>query len=178
MNTVGIPIFGNKAVKELFPYVRLLPPNRTAEVGGGWKVIPFNVPHTHADGAECQNYAYLIKKDGITLLYATDYQYIGNNGKEYSFKSFNVNHFLIAINYTELEDDGQGNIHHVLEGHSSLDTALEFLKVNVTDECRSILACHVSERNADELKIIEGLVNTAPRVRNIAICKKGITYSL
>lgn len=97
---------------------------------------------------------------------------------KFRLTKFNINHFLIAVNYTDLEDDGHGGIHHVLQGHSSLDTALEFLRVNVTDSCRSVIACHISERNADELKIIEGLVNTVPRVKTITIAKKGITYEL
>lgn len=140
---------------------------------GGWKVIPFEVPHTHVDGTSCQNYAYIIERNNEKILYLTDFMFC-----QFILTKFNINHFLIAVNYTDLEDDGHGGIHHVLQGHSSLDTALEFLRVNVTDNCRSVIACHISERNADELKIIEGLVNTVPRVKTIAIAKKGITYEL
>lgn len=169
----GIPIFGNLSTKEKFHCVRTLATGRRVDVGNGWYVIPFEVPHTHGDGTACQNYAYLIERNCERILYMTDWEYC-----KYRLSKFNINHFLIAINYTDLEDDGQGGIHHVMQGHSSLDTALEFLRVNVTDNCRSVIACHVSERNGDELKIMEGLVNTAPTVRTLAVAKKGTTYQL
>lgn len=156
----GIPVYSDLA-------------NNNRHIISGVGVIPFDVPHTNNDGTDCPCKAYLIEADGERLLYMTDWMYC-----RYRLTKFNINHFLIAINYTDLEDDGQGGIHHVMQGHSSLDTVLEFLRVNVTDSCRSVIACHVSERNGDELKIMEGLVNTVPRVRTIGIAKKGITYEL
>lgn len=115
----------------------------------------------------------------MTFLYATDFQYIGNNGKEYSFKSFNINHFLIAVNYTDLDDeDKSGKISHVVRGHSSLETVKEFLKTSMTDACKTVIACHLSSRNADESKIVRELTELVPETVNVVIAKKGMTLTL
>lgn len=173
LKTAGIPIFSNGSVKEKFPYVRVLPKARSADVGG-WKVIPFEVPHTNSDGSDCQNYAYLIEKSGERLLYLTDWMYC-----PYNLSRFGINHFLIAINYTELEEeDEDSKIRHVVKGHSSIDTAIEFLKVSMTDACKNIIACHLSQRNACQKRILFDLVEIAPETVNVAIARKGETYKL
>ena len=173
LKTTNIPIYGNKSVHEKFPGVHVLDTRHRTSLDGEWDVIPFEVPHTHSDGTECQNYAYLIDRLGERLLYMTDWMFC-----RYDLSPFNINHFLIAINYTELDAEEAGKNNHVLHGHSSLETALEFLKTSMTDACRSIIACHLSQRNCDELKVMEGLVNTAPTVRTLAVAKKGIRYTL
>lgn len=170
----GIPIFGNPSTQKKFSCVHTtVLPNRRTEVGDAWYIIPFEVPHTNSDGTECQNYAYLIEKCGERFLYMTDWMYC-----PYNLKPFNINHFLIAVNYTDLEDNESGKINHVLRGHSSLETVKGFLKASMTDACRSIIACHLSSRNADELKVMETLIEIAPTVRNLYIAKKGTTYIL
>ena len=173
LKTTGIPIFSNGSVKEKFPYVRVLPKARSADVGG-WKVIPFEVPHTNSDGTDCQNYAYLIEKSGERLLYLTDWMYC-----PYNLSRFDINHFLIAINYTELEEeDEDSKIRHVVKGHSSIDTAIEFLKVSMTDACKNIIACHLSQRNACQKRILLDLAEIAPATVNIAIARKGLSFEL
>lgn len=153
--------------------MRELPKARSADVGG-WKAIPFEVPHTNGDGTECQCYAYLIERNAERLLYMTDWMYC-----LYNLSKFNINHFLIAVNYTDLdEEDRSGKISHVVRGHSSLETVKGFLEASMTDACRSIVCCHLSSRNADELKIMESLIEIAPTVRNLYIAKKGMTYDL
>ena len=168
----GIDVYSNQEVADAIRGVKCLK-EKSAVRMCGWKVIPFIVPHTHNTGEECLNYAYLIEKDGEKLLYMTDWMFC-----RYDLSSFDINHFLIAINYTELDAEEAGKNNHVLHGHSSLETALEFLKTSMTDACRSIIACHLSQRNCDELKVMEGLVNTAPTVRTLAVAKKGIRYTL
>lgn len=168
----GIDVYSNQEVADKIRGVKCLKEKSAVRICG-WKVISFIVSHTHNTGEECLNYAYLIEKDGEKLLYMTDWMFC-----RYDLSPFNINHFLIAINYTELDAEEAGKNNHVLHGHSSLETALEFLKTSMTDSCRSIVACHLSERNADELKIMEGLVTTAPTVRTLAIAKKGMRYAL
>ena len=168
----GIDVYSNQEVADKIRGVKCLK-EKSAVRMCGWKVIPFIVPHTHNTGEECLNYAYLIEKDGEKLLYMTDWMFC-----RYDLSPININHFLIAINYTELDVEEAGKNNHVLHGHSSLETALEFLKTSMTDACRSIIACHLSQRNCDELKVMEGLVNTAPTVRTLAVAKKGIRYTL
>lgn len=174
LNTAGIPIFGNKAVKEKFPYVRELPTGKSAEIGNGWKVLPFNVPHTNGDSTDCENYAYIIMRNGEKLLYMTDWMYCS-----FRLQKFNINHFLIAVNYTDLdEEDEDGKIVHVVKGHSSLETAVGFLKASMTDSCRNIICCHVSHRNADEEKILREITEIVPETVNVAIARKGLSIEL
>lgn len=139
---------------------------------GKWKVIPFTVPHTHNTGDPCENYAYIIANNGEKLLYMTDFMY-----SPYNLSKHNINHFLIAVNYTDLEDDNQGKISHVARGHSSLETVKDFLRISMTDKCKNILACHLSSRNADVRKILTELTELAPNA-NVCIAKKGISLEL
>lgn len=169
----GIPVFGNSAVKEKYHCVRTVPTGRTIEVGGGWKVIAFDVPHTHNDGTECPNNAYIIEYSGERLLYMTDWMYC-----KYNLSKFKINHFLIAVNYTDLEEDEVGKMDHVARGHSSLDTAKEFLKTSITDSCRNIIVCHLSSKNADEGRIIRELTEIVPETVNVSIARKGYTFEL
>ena len=152
-------------------HIALLP-QKAVTLRGGWKVIPFQVPHTNNDGTECPNYAYIIEKDGEKLLYMTDWMYC-----PYNLSKFNINHFLIAVNYTDLEEEADGNIRHVLRGHSSLETAKDFLRTSMTDACKTIIACHLSQRNADEDQILTELKELAPYVK-VEIAKKGMAYDL
>lgn len=151
----------------------MLDTKHRTSIDGEWNVVPFEVPHTNSDGTECQNYAYLIDRLGERLLYMTDWMFC-----RYDLSPFNINHFLIAINYTELDVEEAGKKNHVLHGHSSLDTTLEFLKTSMTDACKTVIACHLSSRNADESKIVRELTELVPETVNVVIAKKGMTLTL
>lgn len=168
----GIDVYSNMEVSKKYMGVGALG-DRHKDYLFGWNVIPFSVPHTNTDGTPVQNFAYIIEHDGERLLYMTDWMYC-----PYKLYKFNINHFLIAVNYTNLEEENAGNIQHVLQGHSSLDTAIEFLKTSMTDDCRSLLACHLSNRNADEQEVMAALTNVAPTLKTFRIMKKGITVEL
>lgn len=168
----GIDVYSNQEVAEKIRGVKCLK-EKSAVRMCGWKVIPFIVPHTHNTGEECLNYAYLIEKNGEKLLYMTDWMYC-----RYDLSPLNINHFLIAINYTELDVEEAGKKNHVLHGHSSLETALEFLKTSMTDACKTVIACHLSSRNADESKIVRELTELVPETVNVVIAKKGMTLTL
>ena len=170
---MDIPIFGNLSTKNKFPYVRILVTSRRQDVGNAWFVIPFEVPHTNGDSTECQNYAYLIEKNHERLLYMTDWMYC-----QYDLSKFNINHFLIAVNYTDLEEDDGGNISHVVKGHSSLETTKDFLKTSMTDACKNVIACHLSSRNCDEAKVIRELKEIVPETVNVTIAKPKSIYLL
>lgn len=92
---------------------------------------------------------------------------------EYTLASFNINHFIIAINYSDETSE-----RHVLNGHASLNTAVEFLKTSMTDSCKSISICHISDRNADENLILETIKKLAGDKVNVNICKKGEVINL
>lgn len=137
----------------------------------GCKVLPIPVKHTNNDGTECPNQAFVIERDGERLLYMTDWQFC-----KYRLSSLHINHFLIGVNYSEIPE-GE-NRDHVLHGHASLKTVKEFLKVNVTEDTRTILACHLSELNADPDKIYQELVDIAPYGCLVDIAEKGKVFDL
>lgn len=113
----------------------------------------------------------MIERDGERLLYMTDWQFC-----KYRLSSLHINHFLIGVNYSEIPE-GE-NRDHVLHGHASLDTVKEFLKVNVTEDTRTILACHLSELNADPDRIYQELKDIAPDGCLVDIAEKGKVFDL
>lgn len=138
---------------------------------GDWKVFPFQVHHDEV----C--YGYIIKTPSSeSVLYATDFSYVGIDGHEYNFAPSNIDHFIVSVNYTDVPDEGASE--HVLRGHSSLDTVVNFLKASMTESCKSVSICHVSERNADENLILDTIKKLAGDKVNVNICKKGEVINL
>ena len=160
----GIPCFGECSL------CTPLPERKWTDISG-WKVLPIPVKHTNNDGSECPNQAFVIQRDGQRLLYMTDWQFC-----KYRLTSLHINHFLIAVNYSE-NPEGE-NRDHVLHGHASLDTVKDFLLTNMTLDTKSIIACHLSGQNADAEKIYRELVNIAPDGCLVEIAEKGNTYTL
>lgn len=101
-------------------------------------------------------------------MYMTDWMFC-----PFNLAKFNINHFIIAVNYSDEISE-----RHVLNGHASLNTAVEFLKTSMTDSCKSISICHVSDRNADENLILEKIKQLAGSQVNVNICHKGEVISL
>lgn len=107
---------------------------------GNYTIVAFNLPH---DG--CENYGFLVKCDGESLVYLTDYEYC-----PVTFRQQRVNAFLIECNYIDeyvTEDSIKTN--HVLRGHASLNTVKRIIQVNQTDALRRIILCHISRGNGD-----------------------------
>lgn len=142
----GIPVYTNAESAKKLNGSSICRANKKEVYWNNDWFIPFEVPHTDNDGdTPCQNYAYIIQFNGERILYLTDWMYC-----PFNLAKFNINHFIIAINYSDEISE-----HHVLNGHSSLGTAVKFLKSSMTDACRSISICHVSERHADPDLILE-----------------------
>ena len=100
---------------------------------GDVEVIPFEVPHD----VEC--YGYLIRVDGRTIVYMTDFGYC-----RYTFKSWNVSTWLIACNYDTIPDSEEEKYAHVVMGHSSLATVKDILAINKCDAMKNVILCHTS----------------------------------
>ena len=111
---------------------------------GDVEVIPFEVPH------DVKNYGYLIRVDGKTIVYMTDFGYC-----KYTFKSWNVDTFIVACNYTSMPDSEEANYAHVVMGHSSLDTVKDILAVNKSDFMKNVILCHTSSSADTELMVSE-----------------------
>lgn len=91
-------------------------------------------------------YGFLIyHPDMGRLVYITDTEYC-----KYRFK--NLNHILVEANYSPdcMEPTDNPKRHHVLTGHMSIGTAVEFLRANKSPELRNVVLLHLSESNSDE----------------------------
>lgn len=169
----GIPVYTNAESAKKLNGACICKPNRKEPFWNDDWFVPFEVPHTDNDGiTPCQNYAFLIEFNGERFLYMTDWMFC-----EYNLASFNINHFILAVNYTDL-DANEGKSNHVLRGHSSLETAVDFLKTSMTESCKSISLCHLSDRNADEALILETIKQLAGDNIKVNICRKNEVIKL
>ena len=81
-----------------------------------WSAIAVEVHHD----VPCYGYI-IVTPGGERLAYFTDYSYIGANEKEKTLKTLNINHWLIAVNYTGEPDTDGAKSAHIYSGHSSLE---------------------------------------------------------
>lgn len=118
---------------------------------GSFDVTPFYLPHTTKSKETgqiipCPNFGYLVEHEEMgKLIYATDFEYL-----PFRFSSLRVQHWLIECNHMDdLVDRDSGKYAHVLQGHSSLSTVKEIIRVNKTPDIRNVVLCHLSVDNAD-----------------------------
>lgn len=124
-------------------------------------VIAFEVPH------DTKCYGYLIRVDGHTIVYMTDFGYC-----KYTFKSWNVSTFLIACNYIDAPNIDEEKYAHVVWGHSSLATVKDILAVNQCDAMKNVILCHMSE-DADTDRMIAEVKEVVGESVNVALAEKG-----
>lgn len=106
----------------------------------GWYFKSFSLPH-----GDCPNAGtYIMSPEGHKIIYATDFQYC-----PYVFTKLGINTFLIECNHDDEFDkeENEGHWEHSVRDHSSISTVCEFLRVNKTDEMRTVILCHTSENN-------------------------------
>lgn len=109
---------------------------------GSFDITSFELPHNGVF-----NSGFLIKVEGQTILYMTDFEYC-----PYTFKKQKVNHMLIECNYQKSHVSSDlANYEHKLRGHCELDVCKEFVRVNRTDELKTVILCHLGfGADADE----------------------------
>lgn len=130
---------------------------------GEVKFVAFEVPHD----VDC--YGYLIRVDGQTIVYMTDFGYC-----RYTFKSWNVNTFIIASNHIENPDSDSEKYAHVVMGHSSLATVKDILAINKCDAMKNVILCHVSG-DADASQMVTEIKQIVGDEVNVVVAeKKGI----
>lgn len=130
---------------------------------GEVKFVAFEVPHD----VDC--YGYLIRVDGRTIVYMTDFGYC-----RWTFKSWNVDTFIIACNYNVIPDAEEANYAHVVLGHSSLETVKDILEVNKSDSLKNVVLCHTSSSADTELMISEIQEVVGDRVKVTVAKKRGV----
>lgn len=137
----------------------------------GWKLNSFELPH---DDVANMGVA-IISPSGHRLLYMTDFSYCA-----YTFKKLKIQTMLIECNHMDdiAEEDNEGKFCHVLRGHSSLSTVKDFLRVNQTEELKTVILCHLSESNADEKEMLSQVKEVVGETVNVLIAKKGVSLEL
>lgn len=134
---------------------------------GNFKVMPFLVVH------DVPCYGFYIKHPDIgSLIYASDTEYI-----KYRFK--NINHILVEANYSDnLIDNEAVNREHVLRGHMSLQTALDFILTNDNPALRNVVLLHLSDNNADSAQFLQKTKETVKYGADCYIAEKGLEVDL
>lgn len=118
-------------------------------------------------------YGFYIQHPEIgRLVYASDTEYI-----KYRFK--NLNHILVEANYSDdLIDKEAINREHVLRGHMSLQTALDFISTNDNPALRNVVLLHLSDKNSDSEKFLQQTKQTVKYGANCYIAEKGLEVDL
>lgn len=125
----GIPTF--KPYEQFKPYVAF----------GGFTIMPVEMVHD----VPCYGF-YINHKDMGNLLYASDTEYI----REVFTGVWALNHILVEANYADgLVPPDIPHRAHVLKGHMSLRTCLNFLDANNNDGLQNVVLCHLSSQHAD-----------------------------
>ena len=137
----------------------------------GWKLNAFELPH---DDVANMGVA-IISPSGHRLLYMTDFSHC-----VYIFKKMKIQTMLIECNHMDdiAEEDNEGKFYHVLRGHSSLSTVCEFLRVNQTEELKTVILCHLSSENADESEMLKQVQEVVGEKVKVLTAKKGVSLEL
>lgn len=107
-----------------------------------------------------------------SLVYASDTEYI-----KYRFK--NLDHILVEANYSDdLIDNEAVNREHVLRGHMSLQTALDFISTNDNPALKNVVLLHLSDNNADSAQFLQKTKETVKYGVDCYIAEKGLEISL
>ena len=124
-------------------------------------IVPFEVPH------DVLCYGFLIRVDGRTIVYMTDFGYC-----KYTFKSWKVNTFIIACNHDENPDSDEAKYAHVVMGHSSLSTVKWILEANKAESMKNVILVHYSQ-SADIEAMAEEIQKTVGDTVEVAIARNG-----
>lgn len=129
--------------------------------------------HGNNDGTECPCYGFYIKHPDIgNLVYVTDTECV-------RWRFSNVNHILVEANYSNvLIDNEASNYSHVLRGHMSLQTALDFILTNDNPALRNVVLLHLSDKNADSAEFLRKIKETVKYSADCYIAEKGLEVDL
>lgn len=134
---------------------------------GNFFIKAFSLVHD----VECYGF-YIEHPDIGSLIYASDTEYI-----KYRFK--NINHILVEANFSDdLIDNEAINREHVLRGHMSLQTALDFISTNDNPTLRNVVLLHLSDKNADSAQFLQKTKETIKYGADCYIAEKGLEVDL
>lgn len=134
---------------------------------GKFTVRVFSLVHD----VECYGF-YITHPDIGSLIYASDTEYI-----KYRFKD--INHILVEANYSDdLIDNEAVNREHVLRGHMSLQTALDFISTNDNPALRNVVLLHLSDKNSNSEQFLQKTEETVKYGADCYIAEKGLEVDL
>lgn len=137
---------------------------------GEFDIQCFDLPHNSVE-----NRGFIIRVDGQTILYATDYEYI-----PYNLSSQNIDTMLIELNYQEenIEDDLDNHKSHIVLGHASERVVIDILKQNVKN-LRNVILCHMSNSgNLNRDLAMERVKAALPDWVNVVYARAGRNYDI
>lgn len=134
--------------------------------GGKWL-------HGNSDGTECPCYGFYIQHPDIgSLVYVTDTEYV-------RWRFSEVNHILVEANYSnELIESEAINREHVLRGHMSLQTALDFIFTNDSLALRNVILAHLSDKNSDATEFQQKTKEILKYGADVYVAEKGVEIDL
>ena len=135
---------------------------------GGFAVTSFPVPHNGTP-----NRAFIIKADGETILYVTDYEYIKYKLREQRFTAM-----LVECNYQADRIAESTHLTHTVLGHCELSTCRDFVSKNVTDALKTIILIHPSQSGGlDKMRAINEIQSVAPGTK-VYMATKGLEVDI
>lgn len=153
--------------KGICPIYKPYEVNKPHERFGNFLIKEFPLVHD----VECYGF-YIEHPDIGKMVYASDTEYI-----KYRFK--NINHILVEANYSDdLIDNEAINREHVLRGHMSLKTALDFIYTNDTVNLRTVCLLHLSKSNSDSDLFLKKARETVKYGADCYIAEKGLEVDL
>ena len=135
---------------------------------GGFTVTPFPLPHD-----ETTSYGFLIRCDGESTLYLTDFEYC-----PYRFKKQKVNNILIECNYQKKKVRTDIPYYeHKVKGHCSLDTCVRFIETNATENLKNVIMIHMGY-DADKYECRDKIREVVGKSARVDVASAGYTYCL
>lgn len=134
-----------------------------------FKVQAFSLVHD----VPCYGF-YIEHKEIGKLLYITDTEYC-----KYNFKKQMINHILVEANYSnEILEKDAINREHVMRGHMSIETTIDFLKANDNDALKNVVLIHLSNRNSNANEFLKKTKEVVNSNVNTYIAKKHTNIDL
>ncbi len=117
---------------------------------GSFTILPFRTEHDAAEPL-----GFLIRAEGVTLLYATDTYYV-----RYRFPG--VNWWLIECNYVDELIENMDNVRlkmRLQHSHMSLNRLKELFEANDLTDTKGVVLCHLSDERSNEQQMVEEVFN-------------------
>jgi len=167
----GDHVMGAEKLKHIIPVWHPYVSNKRMHTKfGEFDISCFDLPH---NGVE--NRGFIIKVDGQTICYMTDYEYC-----PYDLSSQNIDTMLIELNYQadKIEKGIDNHGVHVVLGHAEERVVKEILKQNAKS-LRNVILCHMSNSgNLNKEIAMQHIREVLPDYIDVKYAKSGRNYDI